>query len=114
MDKTIEEIGDIVVEYNNTEITDGAKLNEQLKQLTTKLFYIETHRAKAHEYFEFIINENVKEGTSVARATNEANIRVPEMYKLRRLLESGYRVVDAMRTNISFLKTEMSNIAKNY
>jgi len=36
------------------------------------------------------------------------------MYKLRRLLESGYRVVDAMRTNISFLKSEMYNVTKEY
>ena len=114
MEKTLEEIGNIITEYNNTEITDGAKLNDQLKELTTKLFYIEIHRTKAHEYFEAIIHEGVKDGLSVARATNEANVRIPEMYKLRRLIESGYRVVDAMRTNISFLKTEMSNIVKNY
>ena len=36
------------------------------------------------------------------------------MYEYRRLLESGYRVVDAMRTNISFLKSEMYNIQKDY
>jgi hypothetical protein len=39
---------------------------------------------------------------------------VPEMYRLRRLLESGYRVCDAMRTNISFLKSEIHNVEKNY
>jgi len=36
------------------------------------------------------------------------------MYKLRRLLDSGYRVSDAMRTNISFIKSEMNNTPKNY
>ena len=82
--------------------------------MTAYLYYIETIRTEAHQNYEKVIHDRVKEGFSVARATNEANVEVPEMYKLRRLLESGYRVIDAMRTNISFLKSEMYNVTKEY
>ena len=54
------------------------------------------------------------EKLSVARATNEANIAVPEVYKLRKLTSAGYRVCDAIRSNISFLKLEYNNVTKSY
>ena len=114
MKSTLNRIAEIVKEYKQTDVLDGNNLNKQLKELTAYLYHIETKRTKAHQDYERIIHNRVKEGFSVARATNEANVEVPEMYQLRRLLESGYRVVDAMRTNISFLKYEMYNITKEY
>jgi len=114
MKSTLNRIAEIVKEYKQTDVLDGNNLNKQLKELTAYLYHIETKRTKAHQDYERIIHNRVKEGFSVARATNEANVEVPEMYQLRRLLESGYRVVDAMRTNISFLKPEMYNITKEY
>ena len=114
MNSSLDRIADIIEDYKNTDVFDGVKLNQQIKELTSRLYYIETLRTKAHQDFERVINDKVNEGFSVARATNEANKEVPEMYKLRRLLESGYRVVDAMRTNISFLKSEMYNVQKDY
>lgn len=114
MKLTLNRIAELIEEYNSTDIFDGNTLNKQLKELTSRLYHIETMRTKAHEDYEKIIHNKVAEGFSVARATNEANVEVPEMYKLRRLLESGYRVVDSMRTNISFLKSEMYNTEKDY
>ena len=114
MKLTLKKIAEIVKDYKQTDVLDGNNLNKQLKELTAYLYYIETIRTKAHQDFEKVIHDKVKEGFSVARATNEANVEVPEMYELRRLLESGYRVVDAMRTNISFLKSEMYNVQKEY
>lgn len=114
MKSTLKKIAEIVKDYKQTDVLDGNNLNKQLKELTSYLYYIETIRTKAHQDYEKIIHTKVAEGFSVARATNEANVEVPEMYELRRLLESGYRVVDAMRTNISFLKSEMYNVQKDY
>jgi len=39
---------------------------------------------------------------------------VPEVYRLRKLTSAGYRVADAIRSNISFLKLEFNNVTKNY
>ena len=108
---TLDKIGTIVEDYNTTDLYNGNKLNNQLKELTSLLFYLESIRSKAHNNYELVINTMVKDGNSVARATNEANVLHPEMYQLRRILTSGYRVIDAMRTNISFVKEEMKNAA---
>jgi hypothetical protein len=48
----------------------------------------------------------VLSGLSVARAENEAHVKVPEMYLLRRVMDAGYEVIGAIRTNISYLKSE--------
>tara|TARA_R100000655_G_scaffold106370_3_gene155580 strand:- start:80 stop:424 length:345 start_codon:yes stop_codon:yes gene_type:complete len=114
MKSTLNRIVEIIKEYKQTDVFDGNSLNKQLKELTAYLYYIETKRTQAHQKYEKVIYDRVKEGFSVARAANQANVEVPEMYELRRLLESGYRVVDAMRTNISFLKSEMYNTPKDY
>jgi len=112
MNETIETITNIILEYNELEIdkTNGFYLNDCLQNLTTQLFYLETIRSKHHLNFEKIIHTEVSKGKSVARATNKANVEVPEIYHLRRLMTAGYRVADAIRTNISFLKSELNNI----
>tara|TARA_R110000824_G_scaffold52244_1_gene145066 strand:- start:275 stop:622 length:348 start_codon:yes stop_codon:yes gene_type:complete len=112
MNETIENITNIILEYNEIEIdkTNGFYLNEMLKNLTTNLFYLETIRSKHHLNFEKIIHTEVSKGKSVARATNKANVEIPELYHLRRISNSAYRIADAIRTNISFLKSELSHL----
>jgi len=66
-------------------------------------------RSEVHDAYEAKVFELVKEGQSVARAVNEANITYPQMYQLRRLMDAGYRIVDAIRTNISYLKNERTH-----
>ena len=103
---------ELIAEVQKLEdIMNGKELNNLLKELTTGLYYLETIRTTAQKHYEGIIHNKVNEGFSVARATNQANVEIPEMYKLRRILESGYRVVDSMRTNISFIKSELHNTA---
>ena len=112
MNKIINDILTIIDTYNSIEIdkTNGFYLNEMLKGLTTNLFYLETIRSKHHLHFEKIIHQEVSNGKTVARATNKANVEVPEIYQLRRLMTAGYRIADAIRTNISFLKSELSHL----
>lgn len=114
MNEVLEQIADIIDQYKDTDTNNGIELNRQLKELTARLYYLETIRTMAHEKYEAVIHSKVKEGYSVARATNEANVVVPEMYKLRRLLESAYRISDSMRSNLSYLKLEMRNTEKQY
>jgi lipopolysaccharide export LptBFGC system permease protein LptF len=115
MNEVLNKIADIIEDYNNTSISDGVKLNEQLKNLTSYLYYIEGIKSKYHEDYEVIIYDKVNnEKLSVARATNEANVQVPEMYNLRKLTFAAYKCCDSIRTNISFLKLEYNNVTKNY
>jgi hypothetical protein len=39
----------------------------------------------------------------------EADVRYPELYELRRAMDAAYTVVNAIRTNISYLKSEIHN-----
>ena len=78
-------------------------------QITTSLFYLETIRADYHQQYEEIVFNLVSSGHSVARAVNEANVKIPELYLLRRVMDAAYRNTDAMRTIISFAKKEIGS-----
>ena len=85
---------------------NGERFNSWLKELTGILFYLEKERSEHHDAFEKKVHQCVGEGDSVSRAVNKANVAIPEMYMLRRIMDAAYKVADAMRTNISYLKKE--------
>jgi hypothetical protein len=99
-----------VKQYRNTNTMDGEALVGILQQLTATLFYLEGERAKYHDEFQKIINTLVIEGKSVARSENEAHVQIPEMYMLRHIMSSAYEVVGAIRTQISWLKSERNAV----
>jgi len=113
MEKVLKEISEIIQQYNKMISIDGGTLNLMIKQLSTRLYYLETERAEYHKKFQGIIFKLTQEGKSVSRAENQAHVEVPEMYLLRRIMDAGYRVTDAMRTNISYLKHEMNHSGNN-
>ena len=85
---------------------DTALLNVLMKDLSSDLFYLEKYRDSYARSFNSILNSHIKEGMAVSRADIIAKESVPELYMLRRLMTSAYRVLDAMRSNQSFLKME--------
>jgi len=96
--------------YNDTAPNDGHALNEILKKIAVTLCYLEKPRTEYKLKFERKIYELTKDKKhTVSRAVNIAEVEVPELYLLRRIMDSAYRVCDVIRTNISFLKSE-----KNY
>ena len=109
MKDLIKEIGTLneyVNRYYNCNRQDGDELSLLLQKITALLYYLESVRSSIHDQYEIEVFELVKSGNSVARAVNEANVKFPMMYQLRRIMESGYRITDAIRTNISYLKSE--------
>jgi endonuclease/exonuclease/phosphatase (EEP) superfamily protein YafD len=89
---------------------DGNVLNEILQQVTATLYFLEEERSKFHKAYESMVHAQVKQGNSVARAKNIAEVEVPQLYHMRRLMDSGYTVVDAIRTHISWIKNEKQSI----
>ena len=74
------------------------------------MFYLENERASIKKQYEQRIYElTTDKKMTVSRAVNFAEVEVPELYFLRRIMDSGYRISDAIRTNISFLKRERNN-----
>jgi hypothetical protein len=107
--KEIEKLNKYVNQYYNSNLKDGNELNFLLQKISGLLFYLETVKAEIHNDYEVMVFDLVKQKFSVSRAVNEANVKHPMMYQLRRVMDSGYRITDAIRTNISFLKSEKVN-----
>jgi len=104
--KQIADLSEYVNRYYKCNLQDGNELSELLQKITGLLFYLETVRCEIHNLYESEVFKLVKGGASVARAINEANVKYPTMYQLRHVMSSGYKIVDAIRTNISYLKSE--------
>jgi len=109
--KELEDLNRYVNEYYKCNLTDGERLNVLLQKITGLLYYLETVRSDVHDAFESHVFNMVKEKQTVARAINEAHVVYPQMYKLRRIMDAGYRISDAIRTNISYLKKERNSIS---
>lgn len=104
--KEIEDLNQYVKEYYTCNLQDGNQLSKLIQKITGLLYYLETERSAIHDLYENAVFKLVKGGSTVSRAVNEANVLYPEMYQLRRIMDGGYRIVDAIRTNISYLKSE--------
>ena len=109
-EKQLSDLNKYVNEYYSCNLQDGNKLSLLMQKITGLLYYLETERSKTHDLYENAVFKLVKGGSTVARAVNEANVLYPEMYQLRRIMDGGYRIVDAIRTNISYLKSEKQSI----
>jgi hypothetical protein len=105
----IEKLNKYVNQYYKSNLQDGNELSLLLQKITGLLYYLESVRAETHNLYETKVFNLVKEKYTVSRAINEANVLYPQMYQLRRVMDAGYKITDAIRTNISFLKSEKIN-----
>lgn len=110
LEKDLKTLADHIELYRDAPSDDGNTLSECLKHITSTLFFLEIERAKHHEQWQSIVNKLiVKQGSTVSRAENEAHVLVPELYKLRRIMDSAYTCCDAIRTKISWIKSGLTN-----
>lgn len=111
VDDLTEQLEKLNIHVNDYHVSklDGHRLAVLLQKITGILFYLETIRSEQHALFEANVFGLTQKGSSVARAVNEAHVNHPLMYRLRRIMDAGYRITDAIRTNISYLKSEKSN-----
>lgn len=108
-DSALDNVSENIKKYRTTRPNDGDGLTQILQQVTATLFYLEKERAKFHEKYQDRINTLVLAGNSVSRAENMAHVDVPEMYMLRRIMDSAYTCCDAIRTQISWIKSGLVN-----
>jgi len=114
--KILQELGslsELVEEYRTMPELDGDYLNYLLQKISGTLFFLETVRSETHDNFQREIFELTKQGKTVARAENSAHEKYPLMYRLRRVMDGGYEIIGAIRTNISFLKSERQTTRVN-
>ena len=109
-EQTLENLTSYIQAYDDVSLNDGESLNFLLQKINTTLFYLENERSVFKKKYEQRIYElTTDKKMTVSRAVNFAEVEVPELYMLRRIMDSGYRCSDAIRTNISFLKSEKRN-----
>lgn len=110
--KALDNIADNIKEYRKLKIEyhNGSKLNDILKQVSATLYYLEKERANFHDQYQKRIQQLILEGSTVARAENMAHSEIPEIYLLRRTMDSAYEVCNAIRTNLSWLKQEKNAV----
>ena len=109
-EKTLENLTSYIQAYDDVSLNDGENLNFLLQKINTTLFYLENERAIFKKKYENRIYElTTDKKMTVNRALNFAEVEVPELYMLRRIIESGCRCSDSIRTHISFLKYEKNN-----
>jgi hypothetical protein len=109
-EQSLENLTSYIQAYDDVSLNDGESLNFLLQKINTTLFYLETERANFKKQYEMkVFDLTTNKKMTVARAINFAEVDVPELYLLRRIMDAGYRCSDAIRTNISFLKSEKRN-----
>lgn len=97
-------IDKLIEDYHNLQLKLVGTQSEILRGLTTNLYFLEKHRIEAYENWQSVYFQS--KGTSGAAKEREADFKVPELYKIRRIMEGGYRVVDSIRSTISIYKKE--------
>lgn len=100
----LEKLSKHIKQYREAHPDDGNALTECLQQIAPILYYLEIERADAHNRYQTIIHNEVLAGSSVARAENIAHVKVPEMYKLRKLIDSAYETTKAIGIHLSWIK----------
>lgn len=87
---------------------DIQELSTIMKNLSSDLFFLEKHRDDASRKYNQILfaNTNSPHNMSVNKAEILANEQCPELYMLRRIMTSGYKCLDSVRSHISALKQE--------
>ena len=90
---TLENLTSFIQAYDDVSLNDGENLNYLLQKINTTLFYLESERAIFKKQYEQRIYElTTDKKMTVSRAVNFAEVEVPELYMLRRIMDSGYRL----------------------
>lgn len=95
----LEKINNAIDRYEVCKLSFTQEQSEILRDLSTGLYYLSEHRIKANEdwvraYFE-------SNATSSTAKEREADSKVPELYKIRHFMTSGYKVLESIRSTLS-------------
>jgi len=93
-----------VDEYEGLDLNETKTQAETLRTLTNNLFYLEAHRVDAYKKWHSVYFQSTS--TTNAGKEREADMQVQDLYLIRRVMTSGYRVVDSIRSTISVFKRE--------
>ena len=85
--------------YDTCKIGDTHTQSEILKEMSTALHFLISHKVDAHKAWLKAYYE-CKEKSATSKEKHADNT-VPELYIIRHFMTSGYKIVDSLRTTIS-------------
>lgn len=101
--KNLEQILDTINKscdrYETCKLSLVSDQSEILRDLSTALFKLSDLKVKAHE--EWMSFYFQSKGKSEAAKEREADMKCPELYKIRNFLSAGYKVLDSVRSTLS-------------
>ena len=99
LEETLEQINKAVDDYHTLKLSLVSEQSEILRNLSTGLYHLELFRVEAHEKWQSVYFNS--EGKTNAAKEKEADFKVPELYKIRRIMTGAKIVTDAVRSTIS-------------
>ena len=100
----LEKINNSVERFEACKLSFTHDQSEILRDLSTSLHWLSEHRIQANnDWMYAYFNSKEKSATAKER---EADFKVPEMYKIRHLMASGYKVLESLRSTISANKKQ--------
>lgn len=109
MKESLDKISSIIEDYNSGTGHPPEALLDMARTLAANLFYLEKHRSEIFKRYEGQKYMLINSGMAVNKAENKANFMIPEMYMIRRVMDGAYKNLELMRSELSWLKTEMNN-----
>jgi len=110
LDKALNQLTDSIRSYRQSDLISGDSLISHLQTITGILYYLEGVRSEYHQKWQESLKKGILEGLAYNRAEHNAHLEVPELYKLRHIMTAAYEVVGAIRSTLSWLKSEKQSI----
>lgn len=99
LNQILEAVEISVERYELCKIGDTHTQSEIAKDLSSNLFFLAGHKVEAMEsWMSFYFQSK---GKSEAAKEREADMKCPELYKIRQILSAGSKVLDSIRSTIS-------------
>ena len=104
----IKMVQDLQQDYLEVDPMNGNEINRIYTQLSAVLPNLVELKCQFKDSYEAQYFES-KKGKSIRDAENETHREVPEYYYLKEVINVNYRLCDAMKSNLSFIKHEQNH-----
>jgi len=98
LEEILEKINKSISEYETKKLSFTQEQSEILRDLSVNLHWLAEHRIYYHNQWLGVYFETKGSNASKER---ESDYKVPELYKIRHLMSSGYKVLESLRSTIS-------------
>jgi hypothetical protein len=107
MNSVVQTITQVIEDFNETTDHHPEGLLTMGNTLASNMFFLEKYRATAHTAYEATIYSLRQQNEKANAATNTANVKHPELYMLRRLIEASERVHIQISVQLKWLHAEL-------